>query len=52
MLCFLVVKVKHVTLICGYNKGVIHNCTILDSLLKKKHVAVSYHRTRDVKTLI
>ena len=41
------VKVKHASLICGDNKGVIQNCTILDSLLKKKHVAIAYHMTRE-----
>ena len=35
MLRCLGVKVKHVALICGDNKDVIQNCTILDSLLKK-----------------
>ena len=47
MLRCLGVKVKHATLIYGDNMGVIQNCTILDSLLKKKHVAVAYHRTRE-----
>ena len=41
------VKVKHASLICGDNKGVIQNCTIQDSLLKKKHVAIAYHMTRE-----
>jgi hypothetical protein len=31
----------------GDNLGVIHNVTIKDSLLKKKHVAISYHKTRE-----
>ena len=35
LLC-LVVKVKHVTLICGDNKGVIQNCTI-----QKKHIVIA-----------
>ena len=47
MLRCLGVKVKHATLICGDNKGVIQNCTIPDSLLKKKHVAIAYHMTRE-----
>ena len=47
MLCCLGVKIKHATLICGDNKGVIQNCTIPDSLLKKKHVAIAYHKTRE-----
>ena len=36
LLC-LVVKVKHVTLICGDNKGVIQNCTI-----QNKHIVIAY----------
>ena len=36
---------KHASLICGDNKGVIQNCTIQDSLLKKK--AIAYHMTRE-----
>ena len=47
MLRCLGVKVKHATLICGDNLGVIQNCTILDSLLKKKHVAIVYHSTTE-----
>jgi hypothetical protein len=47
MLRCLGVKVKHSTLICGDNKGVILNCTMSDSLLKKKHVAIAYHKTRE-----
>ena len=39
MLHFLGLKVRHAILICGDNKGVIQNCTLLDSLLKKRHVA-------------
>ena len=27
--------------------GVVQNSTILDSLLKKKHVAIAYHKTRE-----
>ena len=47
MLRFLGVKVKHASLICGDNLGVIQNCTIPDILLKKKHIAIAYHRTRE-----
>jgi hypothetical protein len=47
MLRCLGVKVEHASLICGDNKGVIQNCTISDSLLKKKHVAIAYHKTRE-----
>ena len=31
----------------GDNLGVIQNATIKDSLLKKKHVAISYHKVRE-----
>ena len=44
MLQCLGVKVTQALLICGDNKGVIQNCTIPESLLKKKHVAIAYHR--------
>ena len=47
MLRYLGVKVKHATLICGDNKGVVQNYTIPDSLVKKKHVAIAYHMTRE-----
>lgn len=47
MLRCLGVRVRTASLICGDNKGVIQNCTISDSLLKKKHVAIAYHRTRE-----
>ena len=47
MLRCLGVRVKHASLICGDNKGVIQNCTMQDSLLKKKHVAIAYHKTRE-----
>ena len=47
MLRCLGVKVKHASLICGDNKDVIQNCTIQDSLLKKKHVTIAYHMTRE-----
>ena len=36
-------KLKHATLICRDNKGVIQNCIIPDSLSKKKHFAIAYH---------
>jgi hypothetical protein len=42
MLRCLGVKVLHASLICGDNLGVIQNCTIKDSLLKKKHIAIAY----------
>ena len=47
MLLCLGVKVKHVTLICGDNEGVIYNYTIPDILLKNKNVAIVYHKTRE-----
>ena len=47
MLRCLGVKVEHASLICGDNMGVIQNATISESLLKKKHVAISYHKTRE-----
>ena len=47
MLRCLGVKVKHASLICGDNKGVIQNCTIPESILKKKHISIAYHMTRE-----
>ena len=47
MLRCLGVKVRHSSLVCGDNLGVIQNSTISDSLLKKKHVAIAYHKTRE-----
>jgi hypothetical protein len=47
MLRCLGVKVLHASLICGDNLGVIQNCTIKDSLLKRKHIAIAYHKTRE-----
>jgi hypothetical protein len=47
MLHCLGVKVLHASLIYGDNKGVVQNCMISDSLLKKKHVAIAYHKTRE-----
>ena len=41
------VKASKASLICGDNLGVIQNCTLLDSLLKKKHVAIAYHKSRE-----
>ncbi len=44
-----VVKVepKHTSYVWGDNLGIIQNLTIKDSLLKKKHVAISYHKARE-----
>ena len=41
------VNVETACLLFGENMGVIQNSTIKLSLLKKKHVAISYHRTRE-----
>ena len=37
------VKAEDASYVFGDNLGVIQNVTIKDSLLKKKHVAISYH---------
>ena len=47
MLRCLGVKVTAPTNILGDNRSVIINSTEKDSLLKKKHVAISYHKTRE-----
>ena len=47
MLRCLGVKVEHASFVCGDNLGVIQNVSIKDSLLKKKHVAISYHKSRE-----
>ena len=47
MLRCLGVEINHASLICGDNKGVIINCTVPDSQLKKKHVAIAYHKARE-----
>ena len=47
MLRCLGVKVKHASLVCGDNKGVILNSQFPESLLKKKHVAIAFHKTRE-----
>ena len=47
MLRCLGVRIAHASLICGDNMGVILNCTVSNSLLKKKHVAIAYHKTRE-----
>ena len=47
MLRCLGVRVEHATNLFGDNLGVIQNATIKESLLKKKHVAISYHRVRE-----
>jgi len=47
MLRCLGVKVSHPSLILGDNRSVIINATVHSSLLKKKHVAIAYHLTRE-----
>jgi hypothetical protein len=47
MLRCLGVKVERSSYVFGDNLGVIQNTTIKDSLLKKKHVAISFHRVRE-----
>lgn len=47
MLRCLGVKVTYAPLVFGDNLGVIQNCSISDNLLKKKHVAISYHKARE-----
>ena len=47
MLRCLGVNVDIPSKVFGDNLGVIQNATIKDSLLKKKHVAISYHKVRE-----
>ena len=47
MLRCLDVHVENVSHVYGDNLGVIQNTTIKDSLLKKKHVAISYQKLRE-----
>jgi Reverse transcriptase (RNA-dependent DNA polymerase) len=47
MLRCLGVRVEHASYMFGDNLGVVQNATIKDSLLKKKHVAISYHQVRE-----
>eukprot|EP00957_Ditylum_brightwellii_P053130 4028356-Ditylum_brightwellii.AAC.1 len=51
MLHCLGVKVSKPTCILGDNRSVIINFTVPSSLLKKKHVAISYHMAREATTL-
>jgi hypothetical protein len=51
MLRCLEVKVLHVSLICGSSLGFIQKCTIKDSLMKKKHIAIAYHEMREAAAL-
>ena len=47
MLICLGVNVDTASEVYGDNLGVIQNATIKDSLLKKKHVAIIYHKMRE-----
>jgi len=47
MLRFLDVKVSYASSVYGDNVDIIQNATISDYLLKKKHVSISYHKTRE-----
>lgn len=47
MLRCLGVRVEHASRLFGDNLGVIHSSIRRESALKKKHVAISYHRTRE-----
>ena len=47
MLRCLGVKVTKPTFILGDNRSVILNSTVPSSLLKKKHIAIAYHKTRE-----
>jgi hypothetical protein len=47
MLRCLGVSVEHASILCGDSQGVVQNATIAESLLKKKHVAIAYHKTRE-----
>ena len=41
------VNIETASLLCGNNMGVIQNSTIKLILLENKHVAISYHKTRE-----
>ena len=47
MLRCLGVHVTRPTNVFGDNKSVIFNCERCDRLLKKKHTAIAYHKTRE-----
>ena len=47
MLRCLGVKVSKPSLVLGDNRSVIINATVKESLLKKKHVAIAYHKVRE-----
>ena len=41
------VKVEHLSVLFGDNLGAVQNATMKESLLKTKHVAISYHKVRE-----
>ena len=41
------ILVKGATALCGDNLGIIISCINLESNLKKKHVAISYHKLQE-----
>ena len=43
---------KYYSLLCIYNIVVIHNITILDVLLKKKHIDIDYHRKIEASAVV
>ena len=47
MLRCLEIKVTKPIFILGDNRSVILNSTVLSSLLKKKHIAIAYYKTRE-----
>ena len=47
MLRCLGVKATCASLVCGNNPGVIQNVTVSESLQKKKHVAIAYHKVQE-----
>ena len=47
MLRYLGVRIEKPTHILGDNRSVVLNATLKSSLLKKKHIPISYHMTRE-----
>ena len=47
MMQCLSVNIETASLLCGDNMGVIQNSTIKSSIFLKKHVEISYHKTRE-----
>ena len=50
MLHALGVKVTKASFLCGDNMGVTQNVMIKESLLKRKHVTIAYHKTCEAAT--